>query len=218
MKEPTQRPETNWMVAKRLKQARVAAGYATAAQFARDHGINETSYQHHENGTRRITAETARAYEALLSLTPGSLLHSLLYGEQLPDEPGVPIVGYVTGPGNIFHFTDSRPESLKGPSATGRGLVAYRIVGNDLNPAYRDGEHILCKPLGRRKYRLSDLNGIDCVVRLEDGRILLRQIIAQSETTAALIAYSGPATLNQTLLDISPVEQVIRALPEHLLD
>jgi transcriptional regulator with XRE-family HTH domain len=206
--------QTSWLIAARLKRARQAAGFQTAASFAREKGINETSYQHHENGTRRLTPETAKAYGALLNLPPSALL----YGEHLPEEVGIPIVGFVSSHGTIFHFTDSTPQTLVGPFDAHRGYVAYRILGNDLHPAYRDGDHILCRPLGRRQYRLFEISGHDCVVKIADGSILLRQVIAQSETTAALVAYAGPPLEQQTVVEITLVEQIIRALPAHLRD
>ncbi|PWR24549.1 S24 family peptidase [Zavarzinia aquatilis] len=50
----------------RLRQARRAAGYASAGAFARAAGIEEGGYRHHENGTRPLTAEAAQKYAPLL--------------------------------------------------------------------------------------------------------------------------------------------------------
>ncbi|MFZ2869867.1 LexA family transcriptional regulator [Zavarzinia sp.] len=50
----------------RLRQARRAAGYASAGSFARAAGIEEGGYRHHENGTRPLTVEAAQKYAPLL--------------------------------------------------------------------------------------------------------------------------------------------------------
>lgn len=50
----------------RLRNARINAGYSSAADFARAAGIEEGGYRHHENGTRPLTAEAAQKYAPFL--------------------------------------------------------------------------------------------------------------------------------------------------------
>lgn len=52
--------------AERLKWARQKAGYASAADFARQHGMTEVTYRAHENGLRGLSERTARQYAAAL--------------------------------------------------------------------------------------------------------------------------------------------------------
>lgn len=58
----------------RLKWARESAGYETAADFARAHGIGEGGYRHHENGTRPIHVHVAKKYSKLLDIDAAWLL------------------------------------------------------------------------------------------------------------------------------------------------
>ena len=55
----------------RLIDARIAAGYDSAIEFVRAHtahGIVEVTYRSHENGTRNLSAESARKYAPLLGV------------------------------------------------------------------------------------------------------------------------------------------------------
>lgn len=53
----------------RLRDARKAAGYTSAASFAREHGFPGSTYGSHENGTRPLTEEAAKDYAGPLNVT-----------------------------------------------------------------------------------------------------------------------------------------------------
>ncbi|MFZ4761475.1 MAG: helix-turn-helix domain-containing protein [Alphaproteobacteria bacterium] len=65
------------LVAVRLKQARIEAGFSSASDFARRLGINQPTYQRHEEGERGIKGHMARLYANAL----GVKLSWLLTGE-----------------------------------------------------------------------------------------------------------------------------------------
>jgi len=50
----------------RLRKARVAAGYKTAAEFAAKHGIPQPTYQQHETAKRGLKVPVAKGYERML--------------------------------------------------------------------------------------------------------------------------------------------------------
>jgi SOS-response transcriptional repressor LexA len=60
--------------ANRLKQARIDAGFESAADAARAFGWPEPAYRHHENGTRGFGADAARKYGRAFKVTPAWLL------------------------------------------------------------------------------------------------------------------------------------------------
>lgn len=60
----------------RLKQARLNAGFRTAAEFADKNGIPRPTYQLHEQGRRRLKPEVAAQYSRIL----GIQVEWLLYG------------------------------------------------------------------------------------------------------------------------------------------
>jgi SOS-response transcriptional repressor LexA len=69
-------------MASRLKWARESAGFKTAADFARQFGLEVVAYRHHENGTRGLRPEVARRYARFLKIEP----NWLLYGEGAPQK------------------------------------------------------------------------------------------------------------------------------------
>lgn len=54
----------------RLKDARIRAGFKSAAAAARAHGWTESAYRHHENGTRGFDMETAISYASAYQVNP----------------------------------------------------------------------------------------------------------------------------------------------------
>lgn len=60
--------------AERLRRARIAKGYATAADAARAFGWPEVTYQAHGNGTRGIRPDVADKYARALGTTAAELL------------------------------------------------------------------------------------------------------------------------------------------------
>ena len=57
-----------------LKNARLKAGYKTAADFSKKHDLTEATYRSHENGNRGIDASTATKYARLLEISPSVIL------------------------------------------------------------------------------------------------------------------------------------------------
>lgn len=62
------------MMAARLREARVAKGYASAAAAAQAFGWTTSTYTSHENGTRGFGVDEARRYGKALGKNPGWLL------------------------------------------------------------------------------------------------------------------------------------------------
>lgn len=53
----------------RLREARIAAGYESAASFAARHKLTESLYRSNENGTRNLTIIMAKRYATLLGVS-----------------------------------------------------------------------------------------------------------------------------------------------------
>jgi len=73
-------------IAKRLKQARVQAGYKTARSFIENFGISQSTYSLHETGQRSIGSRSAITYCKLLGID----LDWLLTGESVSSDDGKP--------------------------------------------------------------------------------------------------------------------------------
>lgn len=76
-------------IPKRLKVARIAAGYPSAKSFTTAYNIPSSTYSNHENGNRTLTIENIFYYSKLLNLNPAWLITGKdspcgdVYNEQL---------------------------------------------------------------------------------------------------------------------------------------
>ncbi len=108
----------------RLKLARAAAGFDTAASAARARGWNEVTYQSHENGNRGVTHAKALIYADSFHVDPGWLI----YGKgspslTTPTRPPAPASG----------FAENDVSAYRAPTApTGRVVqqLAAAIAGS----------------------------------------------------------------------------------------
>jgi hypothetical protein len=189
----------------RLRHARIAAGFETAIDFVKHINVNYTTYAHHENGRRSINVRSANLYAEHLRVSPSLIL----YGEELPSNRDAPIVGIV-GNGGILHMTENSGRTTV-PLCTTAPLVVLLVAGNDLYPAYRDGDQIFIRPLVTEGFTVQRVHGLECVVQLDTGELLLRQVTVQPDGRATLIAYAAPPRFDALVVAASPVEIVRRS-------
>lgn len=160
----------------RLRAAREAARYETASDAARAFGWPIPSYVSHENGTRTPRQPTAENYARVFRVSPAWLLTG--EGIMNPDLP-VPVVGYIGAGETVIavddHAKGAGLDMVKRPAGVSIEipLVALTIRGDSMRPL-RDGWLV---------YYSKDVDGIDgdclnqlCVVRLVDGRTLLKEL------------------------------------------
>lgn len=186
----------------RLKIARESAGFSSVLSFSRYSGVKNSTYYGHETNQRGLNVEYAKLYGSALNV-PWSLL---LHGEQLKADVPVSIVGRISADGKIRPM---QTETVTLPQ-TEAGLIGLLVDGNELYPAYRQGDLVLYRPLDPDGFDIAAVNGMECVVETADGELLLRQVAAQPDGRAMLIAYSAPPMLNVTVIAASPVEMVHR--------
>lgn len=132
--------------AERLRQARVAAGYASAAEAARSMGVKEPTYSGHENGSRGITADVAIDYARRFRVTPEWILFGRDHAEPtgargqeadlvnvyevqasagngvvVYDEQAVAQIAFP--PGYLSKLTNAKPKDLKIISVKGDSML-----------------------------------------------------------------------------------------------
>lgn len=73
----------------RLRNARVRAGYNTAAEFARAAEVPEVTYRAHENGSRDLTIRAAQSYSDKLK----SNWKWLMFGQQYIEDIAAEVRG-----------------------------------------------------------------------------------------------------------------------------
>jgi transcriptional regulator with XRE-family HTH domain len=198
------------LIARRLRAARVRAGHKTAQSFAREIGVNSSTYTQHENGYRPINAESAMRYATRLRMNPAAFL----YGEELSvlarSRIVGTLVGNISGDGVVTPVAQSEQKQLIFLPETTE-MDALLIVDDDQWPAYRAGDTALYRPLVECRPPLDRFHSKECVVQLVDGRLLVRQVIGQPNGLATLIAYHAPPIVDADIVAASVIEVVIRS-------
>ena len=158
----------------RLVKARIAAGYATAADAARAMGIGPSGYYNHENGYRKLSVSAPR-YAKFFRVS----LEWLLTGKgdmKAKDSRAVlPILGKV-GAGARVDMPDD-PQGmpdLGDIEITLDGDFILELEGDSQWPRYLPGERIIVEGQPRPPDRL--VNGYAVVQILDDGRRLLKML------------------------------------------
>lgn len=191
----------------RLRAARIAAGFSTAADAARAHGWNPTAYRHHENGTagfQRQVEDYARAYKVL----PAWLLFGTGAGPGTPRTPGtlrgwdaplyaVPVLGEVAA--GVWrearsveeHDADEfLPISIPGYDAS--TLYALRVSGPSMNMYYPDGRFVIVAPAADVGIREGD----HVVVRRSRAGLVettIKEVVKEADRVALMPRSTDPA-------------------------
>ena len=145
-------------------------------------GIAVSTYGAHERaespGGRDYGPDEAKRYGRRFKVAP----EWLLTGREPfpapepsePPAPKVPVVGYV-GAGSAAHFYDVAPSDLDeiDPPDANESTVAVEIRGDSLGPFFN---RWLVFYDDVRRPMTPDLIGQLCVVGLEDGRVLIKQV------------------------------------------
>jgi hypothetical protein len=187
----------------RLRVRRRALGYHSAKAFALAHGINVTTYQHHEAGRRTLTLSQMKRYADLLGIHTTTLLN---------DAPYVPNNALVAGrvdakDGSIRLEPDGQAIAVPDFAA----MTALRIEGDGLYPAYRDGDVVFYRNPTPVHGREKEVHGRDCVVDMANGKRLLRQVVVQAGGRLVLMAPNSAPILDAPVITAAPVEFVRRA-------
>ena len=175
----------NRSVAARLKQARIAAGFKTAKQFADTHSIPQPTFALHESGRRGLTREVATAYAGWLGVSVEWLLTGKL--DAAARAPAM-LRGYVGAGAEVHPFPDeSGIEPIEAPPGCG-GCDAYLVRGDSMEPVYRDGDILF--PDSRTR-SVEDIAGRDCVVQVHDGPRLVKRVHrGGGRSTVRLFSYA----------------------------
>lgn len=88
------------------------------------------------------------------------------------------MVGYVGAGAEIFSIDDHAKggglDEVERPLGASRSTVAVRVRGDSMRPAYKDGDLLYYDQQANGD--LSHLIGADCVVRLTDGRMFVKEL------------------------------------------
>ena len=159
----------------RLKRSREAAGFKTAADFSKKYGISEGTYRHHENGTRGFKLPVAQSYARKLNVDAYWLMTGRL--PKGASAATVPVVGYVGAGAEVFsmddHIKGAGLEEVPSPPDASGSEVALIVRGDSMYPAYHNGDVIY---YNQHEDTEDKFLGRECVVRLVDGRTLIKMV------------------------------------------
>lgn len=196
-------------MADRLRQVRERAGFESAREAARAFGWNENTYKSHESGIRGIPHERIKRYAAAFRVSPAWLWN----GDGSPDQVTVPIVGYVGAGQEITPIDDHEKggglEEIEAPPGVTSGVVAVRVRGDSMYPAYLDGDTLF---YSRKTVDLGECVGRECIVRLRDGRSFVKTLQRGTQpNTVTLMSHNAPPLWDVEADWIAPVEWVKKA-------
>lgn len=198
--------------ARRLRQAREKAGFKSAAEFARHCGTNIVTYQHHENGLRDMNPENAAAYAKFLNLPAGTLL----FGERLHSVAAVRIFGTVEAHGSIepTQKSGSPEQEIYMPDID--GLMALVVTAVDTQTRHDPGDTLFYEQLQPGRYDMADLDRVECVIKLEDGEVLLGRMLTNYEGQTTVMTFTGRTIHEARVFAASPIQVVRRHLPPRI--
>jgi phage repressor protein C with HTH and peptisase S24 domain len=195
----------------RLRQARLAAGLATAAEGAARAGAKYYTYVQHENGVRGIPTDKAALYARAFGVEPQWILYGK--GGREPRRQ-IPVVGYVGAATEFFGFDDHAQgaglDEIEAPPGVPDEAVAVIVRGDSGYPAIRDGMVLI---YWNKFENPASLVGEDCFVRLKDGRTLVKILERGAEEgrwTLASINASTPPIRDVEIEWAAPIEVRLR--------
>lgn len=193
--------------AKRLARARLERGFATPKEACARFGWKYDTYIQHERGERGIgrkAEEYARAYHVSEAwLLTGE-------GEMRGGQVRVPIVGLVgAGPDGavLFATGDSNfGETVNAKNVTG-STVALEVRGDSMRGYAEDGWIITYE---EKQPPSPELYGEVLVVFLEDGRVLVKQLLPGSAPGFYHLASSNaPILLDQAVREVAEITNIV---------
>ena len=195
----------------RLRQARIAAGCATAAEGAARADAKYYTYVQHESGVRGIPTDKAALYGRAF----GVEAQWILYGRGgRAGRTMIPVVGYVGASTEFFGFDDHAQgaglDEIDAPPGVPEGAVAVIVRGDSGYPAIRDGMVLI---YWNKFENPVSLVGEDCFVRLKDGRTLVKILergAQEDRWTLASINASTPPIRDVEVEWAAPIEVRLR--------
>lgn len=187
----------------RLREARIAAGYETAAEAAEAMGVPRSTYIQHESGTRGYPAKRAARYARFFGTTP----EWLLYGQGGPRSVSVPLVGRVIhGDLNLGGSCDR----VAAPEGATSDTVAAEVGDDSFGAAFQGWLLFWAQP-GRARPS-PPINAL-CAVGLPSGAVTFGVLKPASQSGRYhLIAHgSAPPLLD---IEVSWASRVIALSPK----
>jgi transcriptional regulator with XRE-family HTH domain len=170
------------------------------ADLARAIGLHTSALSNALKGTRKIQLAEVQAISAALHKPLGEILIALGISEyDYGASKKVLVQGYVGASDEIVlfdHFNDGPLETVDSPFPGYHGTVV-RVRGDSAAPRYRAGELLAYTP---ESGDIGRMVGREAIVKLADGRLLLKQLQRSSAADTYILLSINPA--HPPILDV----------------
>jgi phage repressor protein C with HTH and peptisase S24 domain len=184
----------------RLRQARIAAGFARASDAAQRFGWNENTYKSNENGNAPFSFRKAKDYAQAFGVR-AEWLYDEAGAMQAQAEPMVRIIGRVGADAEgLVIQTDGQEGYDMAPVPPGgtADAVALEVVGHSMRAVAEDGALIYFED--QRNPPTPDMLGYYCIVETEDGRVLFKRLLRGSEPGLYMLESQAGAPIEDVRL------------------
>lgn len=212
----------------RLKDARKAAGYRSAAEAAEANGWKDGTYRTHEAGTRTIGPDDAEKYAKRFRArgvdisAPQILFDDAAGARDVNQARQLAIMGWVGAGAEIdTEFEQAPPEGFEQvelPFPISDDLVGYRVRGESMSPTYEPDEIVV---VDKRPSRIEALIGDRAIVLAEgpnkEKLRYLKRIRASSDGRPGRydlesVNFNSPTIRNVRILQASAVRMAITSI------
>ncbi len=197
-------------ISDRLREARLAAGYVRMADAMRAFGWTK-QYSQHERGDRKPPRDTLAKYAAAFRVSVDWLITGRGRGPNISAR--VNLMGKLGAGAQIAPNPDgSRLETVERPLDDINSIGAAIVHGFELSPQFRDGDVVYW----RAPEAPENLLGYECVIKMPDGRLLIRTLErGSSPGLFTLIAYAGGAgaARDVSITEASLITYIKKAAP-----
>lgn len=176
-------------------------------EAARALDVNPVTYQHHENGRRKISRKAAEYYSRAFGVPAGQLL----YGEILREPSLTPVAWQILDEGRVTPI--AKPRLVEQPAGEFTSVIAATVATDKLWPHYRRGD-VLFFRAGDPPASAED-HGYPVLAITEDGQRLLTLPIAQADGRFTLLRVTqGPIAKDVHLKSAAPLVWLRIARPK----
>lgn len=165
----------------RLREARIARGFETAASAADQFGWNRNTYASNENGNAPYSFRKAKEYAAALGVRPEWLYDAAGPMRPTPEPGYVPVIGRVGAnpDGMVLFATGQEPGDLAPiPPGGTEKAVALKVAGHSMRGLADDGALIYFED--QRTPPTPDMLGQVVVVETSDDEVLVKRLLRGS--------------------------------------
>lgn len=191
-------------LADRLVIARKHAGFASAAEAAVALGVPYPTYAGHENGSSGFRAKSGELYARRFRVSFDWLMNGKGH-MQAQGERQVRLAGYVGAAQEVYQFDEDGAGWVDAPPGTPYDVEAVEVRGDSMLPLYKSGAILYYSKMLPPEQMLGEL----CVVRLEDGRNLVKTIRRGAERGLyTLISLNAPDIEDVAIEWAAPIDWI----------